>query len=134
MTAIIPTRGLGTFNAGDRRERYQGPGDVAAKGDGEDEAITIAAAAVALELGADVNAANGEGDTALHIAAALALDDVVRFLVQRGAALDARNKRGQTPLGITTGAPSRSLLPAFFMNPELRKETAALLRELGAKE
>jgi len=41
MTAIIPTRGLGTFRAGDRRERYPGAGDVAGKGEGEDEAITL---------------------------------------------------------------------------------------------
>ena len=34
MSAIVPTRGLGTFRAGDRRERYQGPADVAAKGEG----------------------------------------------------------------------------------------------------
>jgi ankyrin repeat protein len=70
MSAIVPTRGLGTFRAGDRRERYQGPADVAAKGDGEDEEITLRTAAAALDLGADVNAVNTEGDTALHMAAA----------------------------------------------------------------
>ncbi len=134
MAAVIPTRGLGTFNAGDRRDRYQGPADVAAKADDEDGAITIETGKVAIELGSPVNAANQDGDTALHLAAGLALNRVVRFLAEQGALLDAKNKRGQTPLALTAALPPRTLTSAFFMNPEFRKGTATLLRELGAKE
>ena len=93
MTVIASTRGYGTFRAGDRRERYQGPADVAAKVDGEDERVTLDAARVAVALGIDVNATNKDGDTALHLAAGLSLDTVIPLLVEQGARLDGRNKR-----------------------------------------
>jgi hypothetical protein len=134
MTAVVPTRGLGTFRAGDRRERYEGPADVAAKGDGEDEEITVRTAQAATDLGADVNAANTEGDTALHVAAALALNRVVQLLVDRGAKLDVKNKRDMTPLAIATAPLIRGLVGgAFQMTLEERKPTAELLRRLGAQ-
>ena len=94
MTAIASTRGYGAFRAGDRRERYQGPADVAAKVDGEDERITLEAARVAVGLGVDLNATNKDGDTALHLAASHSLDTVIPLLVEHGARLDAKNKRG----------------------------------------
>jgi hypothetical protein len=132
MTAIVPTRGLGTFRAGDRRERYQGPNDVAVKADGEDEAITIEVAKCLLDLGSSINAANQTGDTALHIAAGLAANRVVQFLVEHGADLQAKNKNGQTPLGVANSAPARAYY--FFVGPDERKSTAELLRKLGATE
>jgi ankyrin repeat protein len=104
MTAIVPTRGLGTFRAGDRRERYQGPNDVAIKGEGEDELLTIDVLKCLLDLGGSVNAANQQGETALHIAAGLAANRVVQFLVDHGADLQAKNKNGLTPLGVATSA------------------------------
>jgi ankyrin repeat protein len=135
MSAILPTRGVGTFRAGDRRERYQGPADVAAKGDGEDEAITLRTAAAALDLGADVNAVNTDGDTALHLAAALALNKVVQLLVDRGARLDIKNKRELTPLGMATSAQLlRGPLGVFGLSADERKPTADLLRRLGATQ
>jgi ankyrin repeat protein len=132
MSAIVPTRGLGTFRAGDRRERYQGPADVAAKGDGEDEEITLRTAAAALDLGADVNAVTTEGDTALHLAASLALNKVVQLLVDRGARLDVMNKRELTPLGMATSNQPRGPLGVFGLSADERKPTADLLRRLGA--
>ena len=52
-----------------------------------------------------MNAANQAGDTALHVAAALGYDTVVQFLAEHGAQLNAKNKRGLTPLGtlLSTG-------------------------------
>ncbi len=132
MTAIVPTRGLGTFRAGDRRERYQGPADVAAKGEGEDEELTLGTVAAALELGADVNAVNNDGDTALHLAASLALNKVVQLLVDRGAKLDIKNKRELTPLGMATSTQPRGPIGLFGPSVEERKPTADLLRRLGA--
>jgi len=132
MTAILPTRGLGTFRAGDRRERYQGPNDVAVKADGEDEVITIEVVKCLLDLGGRVNAANQLGDTALHIAAGIAANRVVQFLVEHGADLQAKNKSGQTPLGVANAAPTR--LSYFFVGADERKTTAELLRKLGATE
>jgi ankyrin repeat protein len=135
IAAIVPTRGLGTFRAGDRRERYQGPADVAAKGQGEDEALTLATAKRALELGADVNAATQAGDTALHIASGLAANTVVQLLAEHGALLDQKNKRGLTPLGVATAqAPRAQVAVGYFALPDDRTATASLLRQLGAKD
>ena len=67
MAAIASTRGFGAFRAGDRRERYLGLADVAAKVDGEDERLTLATAKAAIDAGVEVNARNKDGDTALHI-------------------------------------------------------------------
>jgi uncharacterized protein len=134
MSAIVPTRGVGTFRAGDRRERYQGPADVAAKGEGEDEAITLRAVAAAVDLGADVNAANVNGDTALHMAASLALNKVVQLLVDHGAKLDVKNKRDITPLGMATASQGGGPLGFFALTVEERKSTADLLRQLGATQ
>jgi len=69
-----------------------------------------------LALGGRVAAASQSGDTALHVAAALGYDSVVRLLIDRGAAVDAKNKRGVTPVvaamfGSTAGA-RRSAAPA----------------------
>lgn len=127
MQAIATTRGVGTFRAGDRRERYQGPGDVAAKGDGEDERMTLEVARVALGLGLDVNAMNKAGDTALHLAAGQSLDTVIPVLVTSGGKLDIKNKRNLTPLGV---ASSRGL----GVDVAQRQATAELLKKLGAKE
>jgi hypothetical protein len=75
------------------------------------------------------------GDTALHIAAGIAANRVVQFLVERGADLQAKNKNGQTPLGVATAAPGRDTrLYYFFVGADERKATAELLRKLGATE
>ena len=60
--------------------------------------LALEAATVALELGADVNAVNYNGDTALHGAASMQSESLVRFLVGYGARIDVKNKRGQTPV------------------------------------
>src|SRR5215218_4419826 len=54
------------------------------------EAVTLTA-----DLGIDVNAADEDGDTALHRAVRLRFNSVVQFLAGRGAALAAKNKAGQ---------------------------------------
>ena len=62
-----------------------------------DEAIQ--AITLLLERGFDLNAANDNGDTALHLAVTnRGAPEIVRFLIARGANLKAQNKRGQTPL------------------------------------
>jgi ankyrin repeat protein len=135
MAAILPTRGIGGFRLGDRRERYQGPGDIALKADGEDEALTLDTVRCLLELGADVNAANKAGDTALHVAAGLAANSIVQLLVDKGASLHAKNARGQTPLAVSTAPPVRDQqMNYFYVSVEDRKPTAELLRRLGASE
>jgi len=51
-----------------------------------------------LDSGADINAANYDGRTALHLAAAEGHGALVAFLVQRGAMLDATDRWKATPL------------------------------------
>jgi ankyrin repeat protein len=83
----------------------------------------LEAVKVALTLGLDVNAANGNGDTALHGAAFRGLNQAVQLLVDKGARLDAKNNKGFTPL---------QTADADFVGTILQHqpETAALLRQL----
>jgi ankyrin repeat protein len=83
---------------------------------------------VALDLGADVNAANADGDTALHIATIAQFNSIIQLLVENGADLGAKNKSGQTPLMLASRRPRGA--PAGPQN----SPTADLLRKLGAKE
>ena len=77
-----------------------------------------------LSLGADVDAVDRGGRTALHGAATMWEDGVIQLLVDYGADVNAEDSRGRTPLyGVEYGsanAPSES--------------TATLLRHLGATE
>ncbi|MEE2637005.1 MAG: ankyrin repeat domain-containing protein [Acidobacteriota bacterium] len=63
----------------------------------------LAAASLAWQLGNDVNAADGNGDTALHGAVHRGAESLVRFLVEKGANLDTVNKTGWTALSIAQG-------------------------------
>ena len=91
----------------------------------EDRALE--AVKVVLELGADVNAANELGNTALHGAAHTKANKVIEFLVEHGADVNATNKRGQTPvvIGDTVRAGSATIAS--------RTSTGDLLRQLGGK-
>ena len=73
------------------------------------------------ELGLDPNIANDQGDTALHVAHSA---DIVRYLVARGARLDAKNKQGKTPLDVALARIDRS-------NRQLRPDAVAALKELS---
>ena len=90
-------------------------------------ARSLEAAAFAIELGADVDAANETGSTALHGAAHVKSDAMVRLLVERGASLDPVNARGQTPLAVA------ELSRAGSATTTTRSSTGDLLRALGAR-
>jgi ankyrin repeat protein len=90
----------------------------------ETEALVFPTVEAALALGSDVNAVNEAGETALHMAAASGYDRVVRLLVENGARLDVKNRRGLTPLGVA----------AAMKAPAERVSTTELLRRLGAVE
>ena len=79
-----------------------------------------------------MNARTGSGDTALHLAASRRLDDIIRLLAERGATLDVRNARGQTPLGLALSGPRG--LAALYNPGDADAGTAALLRDLGATD
>lgn len=93
------------------------------------ESSSLEAVKLALELGADVNASNDEGDTALHGTARIKSDAIVRLLVEHGARVNVQNKQGQTPLFIA----ERYFHPG---SPPLlvQTSTAALLRRLSRRE
>ena len=93
----------------------------------------IDAVQAAVELGADVNAANAAGDTALHMAAYHGFRTVVEFLVSRGARLDATNRRGETPLDRALNARAPARLTRSLTDYS-DTSMADLLRSLGASE
>ena len=78
-----------------------------------------------LDMGADVNAANEFGETALHGATYHAALKVMQFLVERGANINATNWADQTPLRVADG----HLYSGTFLR---YPEASALLRKLGA--
>jgi hypothetical protein len=99
------------------------------------EATAIEAMMLLLEHGADVQAATKVGQTALHAAVGRG-DELVKFLVGRGARLDARDSSGRTPLDIALGVPAaggggrgRGGQPPA--PGPVNKTTAALLEQLG---
>jgi ankyrin repeat protein len=102
----------------------------------EAESRALETVTTALSLGGDVNATNNAGDTALHSAVAMGYNAVIQFLADHGADVNAKNKRGITPLGVLTAA-GRGRGPAADANGDAgpdasRSPTAALLRNLGA--
>jgi ankyrin repeat protein len=115
-------------SASDRRERRLDPVELAALAENrsEYEGRTLEAVHMEVDLGADVNAANKAGDTALHSAASKGFNTVVQFLAEKGAKLDVKNRRGQTPLSL---AVARQRLDGV-----IDKGTADLLRDLGATQ
>ena len=67
------------------------------------EAEVLAAVRICIARGADVNAVNDRGETALHGAAFRGVNAVVDLLVERGARLDATTVEGWTPLALANG-------------------------------
>ncbi len=84
------------------------------------EPQVLEAVRLALAWGADVDAVDAEGNTALHGAAIRGANSTVRLLLEEGAQIDARNTRGRMPLDSAEDASDARSQP----------ETAALLREL----
>jgi ankyrin repeat protein len=75
------------------------------------------------ELGADVNARDNEGNTPAHYAAARGDNEMLVYLVSKGADVTAVNRRGQTTIDAANG-------PRQRVQPFL--QTIALLQSLGA--
>jgi ankyrin repeat protein len=78
-------------------------------------------------LGMDVNAVNSMGLTALHGAANRGSDDIIKFLVDKGAKIDVKDAEGRTPLMWAEGV----FLATHPAKP--KPSSIALLKSLGAK-
>jgi ankyrin repeat protein len=76
------------------------------------------------EIGADVNARDHEGNTALHHAAARGDNEMILYLISKGADVKAVNRAGETTVDMANG-PVQRIQPF--------PETIALLEQLGAK-
>jgi ankyrin repeat protein len=96
-----------------------------------DEAEVLASTTLLLDAGADVNQANESGETALHAAAAAGLTTVIQLLADRGAALDVKNKMGQTPLSLTLPRGRQEGRPQPGAGQPAAEQ---LLRKLGATQ
>jgi uncharacterized protein len=103
VTPLMVASGLG---------QTQGPGSVP-------EPALLEAVRTAIELGGTLDSTNAAGQTAAHAAAGLGFDSILKLLAERGANLNAKDKRGQTPLG---AAQARNAA-----------QTVALLKSLGAQ-
>jgi ankyrin repeat protein len=96
------------------------------------ESQTLAAAKLVVELGgADVDAVDAVGNTALHYAAYMRRDSIIQLLATQGANLEIRNKFGETPLLLSeiviqfAGGGTYQVVPST---------TGELLRKLGAQK
>ena len=58
-----------------------------------------------MQAGIDINATTNAGETALHAAiSGRGAESIVRFLVESGANLSAKNKQGRTPLDVAVAS------------------------------
>jgi ankyrin repeat protein len=90
-TALMAAAGLGTTSPEE---------------EGGTEAEAFVATTLLLDRGADINAVNDKGDTAMHGAASAGFPTVVQLLADRGADIQVwnqKNDRGSTPLFIAEG-------------------------------
>ena len=91
------------------------------------EAEALESLTLCVELGMDINQKNAKGETALHGAASRGADTIVKYLVEKGAKLDAKTGRGFTPLDVAMGKDQFSL-------PVPHDSTVALIKQLGGPE
>jgi ankyrin repeat protein len=80
---------------------------------------------VLVEAGANVNAVNEADFTALHGAAFRGLNEIIQYLVEHGADINARDFRGRTPYRLAEGSKQSFQFQAY-------PDTAAFIKGLGA--
>jgi uncharacterized protein len=104
---------------------------LATRSPGEDagtESEVLEAVQVALELGADINAVDINGETAMHGAAYKNLPKVVKLLASKGAKIEVWNredKYGWTPLAIAVGYRFGNFKPSPETEAMIRAEMIA---------
>jgi ankyrin repeat protein len=93
----------------------------------ESPQAVLDAVKMCLELGNDVNASNAMGLTPLLGAANRGSNDIIEYLVSKGARVDVKDREGRTALRWAEGV----FLAA--VGAERKPKTIALLEQLGAK-
>jgi hypothetical protein len=111
-TPLMVAAGLGMWYVGEDGGSMAGH---------EHEAVEAVKMCVA--LGNDVNGRNELGETPLHGAAFRGVNEIVEYLVEKGAVLDARDSRGWTPFTIANGISYGDVY-------KLQPQTAKLLEQL----
>ena len=74
----------------------------------EEAAKALEAVQLIASLGADLDAPGPGGQTALHHAASIQADSIIQFLADKGANLNAADRRGLTPYQIAAGVGQRA--------------------------
>ena len=93
----------------------------------------IASLELLLKAGGDVNTADPQrGSTLLHGAAFWGWNDVVKYLVQKGAKLDAKDNRGFTPIDSALGKAGGNSRGGQRI--DVHQDTADLLKQLIAEK
>ena len=103
--------------------------DATTRRNAEELKSAVEAVKVLVELGADVNAKNDDGQTAMHAAAFNGADAIVELLAARGAAVDLPDKKGETPWSMAAGISPVLRYRGFY---GIHPSTVALLEKLGA--
>jgi ankyrin repeat protein len=97
--------------------------------------VALELGALALELGSSIDTADENGDTALHLAAQTGRADLIPFLIENGAPLDAKDESNRMPIDAANGKPGAlhttgGMPPA----PVVYEEAVALIREAMAAQ
>jgi len=119
VTPLLAAAGLGSRDS-DTRGRYK------------TETDGIASVKLLLDAGADIQAADDKGQTAMHGAAFWGWSRMVQLLADHGAKVDVKDKKGKTPIDSALG---RNGGNGFGGNRiDVHEDTAALLRKLVAAQ
>lgn len=101
----------------------------------ETEKRALEAVKLTIALGADINAVDNRGRSAMHGAAFMGADSIVQLLADKGARVDVMDKTGLTPWAIASGMYTDT--GSTGVNADAgsvsHKSTADLLLKLGAK-
>lgn len=118
ITPVLAAAGVGSRD-NDTRGRFK------------TEPEAIESIQLLLAAGANVNAAEARGQTALHGAAFWGMNQLVQFLADHGAKLDAKDKRGLTALDSALGRAGGNGFGGSRV--DVHKDTAELLQKLMQK-
>lgn len=97
--------------------------------------VALSLGELALELGSAVDTADENGDTALHLAAQEGRVDLIEFLIENGAPLDAKDNNNRMPIDAANGKPGAIHMTGAMPRPtQVFPDAVAVLREAMAAQ